>query len=52
MSYLNKITLTEKMALHTMYCSLCLDDIEIGDTYYIGNEKIYCEECVEEERQI
>ena len=40
------------MAVNNTYCSLCLDDIEIGDTYYPYDGKIYCEECVEEERQI
>ena len=55
--YLSDITLIEKQALLSLSCSLCRVIIEIGDTYFLSMDKLdsgkfYCEECVEEERQI
>lgn len=54
--HLNSLIMTEKMAYFSKYCKLCLDEIEIGDTYYVfaldDKQFPYCEQCVEEERQI
>lgn len=54
--YLNSLIMIEKMAFLSKFCKICLDEIEIGDTYYIfasDTKQIpYCQNCVEEERQI